>query len=364
MINLNQILDHNGPQKSHVHRNPKDTEKIIRVYAFLIILFALCFIGKGAYSIYENNKIMGDIENSSQEQGPQIVLNADNDILSIESTYSAPIESIAYQWYRGNVTADEIENYEAKAETASDNSDTSDDEVQESDDEIKALGKGDFVKGNGDIQMRVDNIGIPKGNTTILVTVTARNNVVSKFVQSYYTEVGEDRIAPTINVKVQGKTLLVTATDETEISKLIYSVNGGNEEEVTDGTDSKTIKATIPISDTEENEVVISAVDKANNTGSYNQTFDIYSGTPKIEFSAEDDYSKIYAKISYGKGIKRIEYELNGEKSEKEFDNPADVKEYEIELDSKPGHNVVTVKAYAQEEDVYAEESGECDYNP
>ena len=340
---MNQILDNSGPKKAKARKNPEDTMKIIRVYAILIIIFAICFIGKAGYSIVENNKIIKS-SYANQNQGPQIILNANEDILSIQVSYTEAIESVAYQWYRGNVTSDEI-----------------DDELQ-NDNEIKALGHVDPVKGNGGNQMKLDNIGIPKGNNTILVTVTTRNNVITKYIQSYSTDIGVDKIKPEINVKVQGKNIIVTAVDETEISKLIYSINGEAEKEITDRIDSKTIKATIPLSDAEENDIIISAVDKSNNTGSYNKKIDLYTGTPKISFTAENDFSKIYVNISYAKGIKRIEYEFNGEKFEKEFDNPEDVKDYELELKCIEGKNTVNVKAYAEQEEVYTEDSGECEY--
>ena len=64
----------------------------------------------------------------------------------------------------------------------------------------------------------------------------------------------------------------------------------------------------------------------------------------------------------YSKGIKRIEYEFNGESFEKEFDNPEDVKEYELELKCIEGKNTIKVKAYATQEEVYTEDSGECEY--
>lgn len=363
---MNQILDHSGPKKAKVHRNPGDTARIIKVYAFLIILFALCFIGKGGYSIYENSRVASGLENANANQGPSIVLNADKDILSIQATYSAPIESVSYQWYRGNVTVDEIDKYEserASGSSDSSSSDSSDDEVVV-DDGIKALGKLETKKGQGESSMRLDNIGIPKGDTTVLVTVTGQNNVISKYIQSYYTDVGVDKIVPEINVKLQGTTLIVTATDETEISKVIYSVNGGQEQEVSERVDKYTIKTNIQINASEENEIVISAVDKAQNTGSYNKTFQVYVGKPTIEFTADPDYSKIYVIAKYESGIKKIEYDFNGNSQVLEFDNPKDVKEYEIPLECKEGYNLVSVKVYAEEEQVYAEDSGECEYNP
>ena len=209
---MNQILDNSGPKKAKARKNPEDTMKIISVYAILIIIFAICFIGKAGYSIVENNKIMNS-SYASQNQGPQIVLNANEDILSIQVSYTETIESVAYQWYRGNVTSDEIDKYESSADTSTTSTDEQDDELQ-NDNEIKALGHVDPVKGNGGNQMKLDNIGIPKGNNTILVTVTTRNNVITKYIQSYSTDIGVDKIKPEINVKVQGKKIIVTAVDD------------------------------------------------------------------------------------------------------------------------------------------------------
>ena len=125
---MNQILDHSGPKKVKARKNPEDTQKIIRVYAILIIIFAICFIGKAGYSIVENNKIINS-SYAGQNQGPQITINANEDILSIQVTYSEAIESVAYQWYRGNVTADEIDQYESSVSNSSDSTDEQDDEL-------------------------------------------------------------------------------------------------------------------------------------------------------------------------------------------------------------------------------------------
>lgn len=47
-----------------------------------------------------------------------------------------------------------------------------------------------------------------------------------------------------------------------------------------------------------------------------------------------------------------------------EFDNPSENKEIEIALDTIEGYNKVEVKVYTEEEQVYAEDYGECEYNP
>lgn len=359
---MNQILDHSGPKKPKEKKNPEDTMKIIKVYAILIIVFAFCFIGKGAYSLVENKKVYGQEVNDDKMDGPLIELNANQDLLSINISYTSAIENVTYQWYRGNVSAEEISEYEATRETNSSSSDNeADDElVEEDESSIKALGKLKEEKGIGENTIRIENIGIPRGETTIWVRVKTADNIISEYIQPYYTDVGVDRIEPEINVVIHGnKKMIITATDETEISKLIYTVNGEQENEISERTDKKTIREEIEFVEG-RNMIKISAVDKANNTGT--REIDAYSGKPTIEFYAEPDFSKIYVKAAYPGGIAKIEYEFNGEKHEEKFENMPD--EYEIELDSIEGHNVVYVKVYTAEEDVFTEDTGECDYNP
>ncbi len=361
---MNQILDHSGPKKPKARKNPEDTMKIIKVYAFLIIVFGICFIGKGGYSLVENKRIEKQQEASQKISGPLIELFADLDELSINVSYNQPLESISYQWYRGIVTREEILEYEELQQENDDTEDSEvdDDEIQEETDDIVALGDLEELKLENENQKKIQKIGIPRGDSTIRVIVKVNGGTISEFIQSYHTDVGVDKIAPKINVKLQGKKLIVTATDETEISKLIYSVNGSSEKEVDDRLDKKTIKAEIELSEVETNSVSINAVDKAKNTGTYTQEIELFVGKPEIQFSAEPDFSKIYIIASYSKGITKIEYDLNGESFVKEYDDPEE--EVEISLESVVGHNVVSVKVYTKEEQVYAEDIGECDYNP
>ena len=55
---MNQILDYN-PINDGNNRgnggNSKDTDKIIKVFAILLIFFAICLIGIGVYNKINNN---------------------------------------------------------------------------------------------------------------------------------------------------------------------------------------------------------------------------------------------------------------------------------------------------------------------
>lgn len=366
---MNQILDHSGPKKQKIHRNPGDTARIIRVFAFLIMIFAICLIVKAGFSLSGNKKISKSGGNAQSDGIPQIELNADNDILSINvKANGRGIESVSYQWYKGNANLNDIRTYnEQLALNSTDGEEIDDEDVNINDDGIVAMGAMKVEKATSDQQkeMNIQNIGIPKGDSTIHVIVkTVKNNTVTEYAQHYYTDVGIDKIEPQIKVAIQGKKLIVTATDETEIDYITYSVNDAREVQVSDKVDKKTIKAEIELSDTSSTNVNICAVDKAKNSKIYQKDYDVYAGKPVITFEAEPDFSKIYVTIEYARGLKRVKFDLNGEEYEENYDNPEDARRVEFEVETQEGHNLIKVWAYTEQEQVWAEESGECDYNP
>lgn len=368
---MNQILDHSGPKKQKIHRNPGDTARIIRVFAFLIMVFAICLIVKAGFSLSENKKISASSGNESSDGTPQIALNADKDILSINvKSMGRGIESVSYQWYRGNANLNDIRTYqEQKALNGSDEDVENDDEdIDIEDDAIAAMGDMETQKSTtgGQNEMNIQNIGIPKGASTIHVIVkTIGSDTATEYAQNYYTDVGIDKINPQIKVVLQGKKLIVTAIDENEIDYLTYSINDAREVKVDERENSKTIKTEIELSETSSTKVRICAVDKAKNSSKvYEKDYDVYAGKPEIKFEAEPDFSKIYVIIDYARGLKSVKFDLNGEESEQTFDNPEEARHVEFEVKTSEGHNVITVWAYTEQEQVWSKESGECDYEP
>lgn len=370
---MNQILDHSGPKRQKIHRNPGDTARIIRVYAFFIMIFAICLIAKAGYSLSENKKI-NSVSGVQTDGIPQIELSADNDILSINvKSPSRGIESVSYQWYRGNANLNDIRTYQEQRALNSDddNEDSDDEDIEIDDDAIAAMGDAKTEKSTagGQNEMNIQNIGIPKGDSTIHVIVkTVGSDTLTEYTEHYYTEVGIDKIDPQIKVVIQGKKLIVTAIDETEIDYLTYSVNDAREVQVDERENSKTIKTEIELSDTSSTNVTICAVDKAKNSKIYQQDYDVYAGKPEITLEGEPDgnggLSKIYVIIDYPRGLKSVKFDLNGEEHIETYDNPEDARHLEFEVETQEGHNLITVWAYTEQEQVWSEESGECEHIP
>jgi hypothetical protein len=360
---LNQILDHSGPKKQRIHRNPGDTVRIVKVYAVLIIIFAICLIGKAGYSLSENKKINNSNTISNVNSVPQISLHADKDIITMDVSSSSEIEFVSYQWYRGNNTLEEIRTYNSEHQSSEVDDDENDDEdINTSDNEISAMGDIKREKGTGTNEMTLSNIGIPKGDSTIYVVVkTVQNAIATEFVQDYHTDVGVDKLEPKIKVILQGKKLLVTAIDETEIDYITYSVNDAQEVQINDRKDKKTIETEIELIDTSSTQVRICAVDKAKNSKVYERDYDVYAGKPKIDFALTSDYRNICVTITYARGLTRVKYDLNGEEHEESFDDPEQAREVYFEVPTIQGYNKIKVWAYTEQEQVWNEDEGECD---
>ncbi len=372
---MNQILDHSGPKKQKIHRSPGDTARIITVYAILIMVFGICLIAKAGYSLSESKKIDSTGGNVQGDSIPQIALSADNDILSINvKSASKGIESVSYQWYKGNANLNDIRTYQEQRtlNNANGEDENDDEDIDIDDDAIVAMGDTETEKSTSANQneMNIQNIGIPKGDSTIHVIVkNVGSDILTEYTQHYYTDVGNDKIKPQIRVAIQGKKLIVTAIDETEIDYLTYSVNNENEVKIDDREDKNTIKAEIELSDTSSTNVRICAVDKAKNSSKiYEKDYDVYAGKPEIILEGEPDgnggLSKIYVTIDYPRGLKSVKYDLNGEEHEQTFDDPEESRHVEFEVETQEGHNLIKIWAYTEQEQVWSEASGECEHNP
>ena len=377
---MNQILDRTSSKKNNngPKRNPKDTPKIIKVYAALMILFALSLIGLGGYAYYDNNL---RVNNTTQANPtiPTIELLAKDDKVTINVNAMMPVENVRYQWYTGTRTVEDIHKYNDSVPSRSDSSEleevSSDEDIDIEEEEMLALGKSKDYKGVGEATVSVPNIGIPRGTNTLHITVKLQGTeVITEFVKTYTTDVGVDQIAPTVKAyfwsDANDPKLIVIAKDETEIKNAIYSIHieGGQGEEdisVTERVDSKTIRAEVPLVVNEYNEVTISAVDKASNTAEPEVVkIDLIKGKPEIvEFTAETDFSKVYAVARFARGIKKTEYIINnGQPVVKEYEDLP--KQVVIEIPTVEGSNHIVVRAYAEKEELYGEDYGDCEYHP
>ncbi len=316
---MNQILDHSGPKKKSIPKSLGDIRKIIRVFSIIILIFGIVLIVDGSYALYRNNK------NDKEEviTKPVITVTNNDDLLTIEVNHDKAIEEVTYQWDDGDPKV---------------------------------------IKGKGENSIVIDKVGVLAEEHTLKVIARDINNVEAVFENSYYSEKGIDTVEPKIDI-ITGNPIKIVATDETALSYITYRI--GDEEEktiyATEGDDSKKIECELEI-DSDESEITVCAVDTSNNTAVKSNVKVLK--TPKIEMVAETDYSKIYVTITSELGLKKVQYELNGEVFASEFDNPEEMTEFKFYIPTVEGENKIKVSAFTTNDEVFAEQEGVCTYNP
>ena len=266
---MNQILDYN-PNKSSSGGSSK-SDKIVRVFAIFLALFAVCLLGVGGYS-YISNKGKTEVANTpGNATEPVIEVEEQENALIIKVSHDKAIKEMVYNWN------DEKESRKTY---------------------------------NGETEIETQ-INLLAGENTLNIIVTDIDGVEAKYSNTYVSDVGEDKEKPVIDTEVNGNKLIITATDETEMDFVTYRWNNDVEQKVeVEAAGQKTIQFEIEILKG-KNDLMIVAVDKNNNSESKEAN---YTGVTKpdinITVSAEKDHVDIY--IAHETGIKEVLLQING----------------------------------------------------
>lgn len=265
---MNQILDYNTDNRGS--KKPSGSDKVVRLFAIIIIIFAICLIGSGAYKYI----IRKNASKPTDVAKPVIEVTQDGSTAVIKVTHTKALEKIVYSFNNGRETT------------------------------IKTTG------GNEASEI----IPLPSGENTLLVKVTDIDNVEATFEQTFVSESGEDIINPVIslNVSAETKKLVITATDETAIDFITYRWNTDEEVTVKAEEENQTkIEVEIDIL-RGSNDLTVVAVDKANNTTTESKS---YTGLTKPEVSIilANDKKSAEVVIKHDGGIKSVLFNINGQ---------------------------------------------------
>ena len=96
---MNQILVVENKKKNRNTSTPIAIKKIIRFFAFAIILFSLCIIGHSSYALYRDSR------GNNAENLAKININRVNDtlVVDVQSTYT--ITKFRYYWESSEETS-------------------------------------------------------------------------------------------------------------------------------------------------------------------------------------------------------------------------------------------------------------------
>jgi len=308
---MNQILEY-GTEKSG--KSPKSkvgsstSDKIVRVFAIILIIFAIALIGSGVYSLVNNKKT----QESSTIQAPQVVkasitAEADEDeklvLISVKSDIE--ITKLIYNWNAGT------------------------DKVIDGDNK-KEMNK---------------TIDLSSGKNKLIIKVIDKegNETTESF--EFESENGVDVTKPDITLELtEDNKLLITATDDTELAYITYMWNEEEQitVEATDEGQKKIVKELeIPKGKNTITVIAVDASEKSNNT-SETQTF-FGTTKPEINYALSADSSKLEFVCTHEDGIKSIKYVFNGNNYEAVFEDD-DISDYvQFVQDSDEGTNNISL---------------------
>lgn len=299
---MNQILDYN-PNKSS-GGGSSGSDKIVRVFAVILIIFAVCLLGSGAYGLYKKNAEKS--EPTATPTKAKITVEQQETEAVIKVNHDKAIEKIIYSWDNEK----EINN-----------------------------------KGNGESSMEI-KVALLAGEHTLNVKVTDIDGVESNYEEVITSENGEDKIYPVIALKVDSvtKKLIVTVTDETAIDFVTYRWNNEKEKEIkAEEEEQKELEFEIEILKG-QNDLTIIAVDKNNNSTTETKTF---SGVtkPDITITVAADKKTVDIACFHENGLTDLKLKLNGEEYDLNYLVEDKPKETAFVIDLFEGENNLEVTA-------------------
>ena len=288
---MNQILVTEYNKKTSKKAGIKG---IIMFFAFSLILFGLTLLGEGSYAIYKN------IQEKSPSNIPIVNIRRENDELVVNITHSAEIMKIKYSWDMGEENIVPINAYTAE-------------------ERIKLLGY----------------------NSTLTLTIEDFNGKQITYQKQYILD-GVDITKPSIDVTTSNGSseMVITAADETAISKLTYKWDG--EEEVTiyaETQNQKEIKKEITLTPGTRT-ITITAEDKNGNI--QEMTREIVTSTSKPKMSVLKKENKVTFHVEDEDGVKYILVNLNGETYSADNINRKEVDVGPLTL--REGNNILSIE--------------------
>lgn len=325
---MNQILDYNNSNNSSNNYNNNNNFKkndssdtIVRVFAILIMIFAVVLVSVVGYGMFSNNSKSNNddsVNNQENEGHAKISVNIEGDEAIIEVTNDVNIKQLIYGWNSSSERTIDCD--------------------------------GKYVK---------ETIGILAGDNSLFIKVIDENGLETIANENISSENGIDMLDPVIELLVtEEKKLKIVAKDETALDFITIRWNDDDEETIYADEGSKELTKEIEILKG-ENDLTVIAVDASNNTTRENKSFKGLT-KPEIKVELVDDGSKINIKAMHENGIKLVKLNFNNNDYDVDIgdENPTQI-EFEQPLETGYNRIIVTVKSVDDTETVF---DGDCTY--
>lgn len=305
----NNNYNNNGGGKSSV------SDKVVKVFAFLMILLAIALIFSGVTSILKNKnettskKITSNKNSNNTTTDTEILAELDEETGKIKITVNSPviISKMLYSWDQGH---------------------------------------DNVVSGEKQKTLEEEIIAQSGEHVLYVQVIDEQNNKTTKDF-TFNSDTGIDTTQPEIVLSItEDKKLLVTATDDTSIAYVTYTWN--NEENVkmtpeTEGLKKYEFELDIPKG---KNTIVVFAIDGSESANAQSVTKTLEGVTkPEINYGFLDSTGAVLQiTCLHENGIQKIYYTLNGQPFQ--WENPEGEeapKELSFQQESVPGHNEMTI---------------------
>lgn len=325
---MNQILEYsninnNGKYSGGGNKNTSD--KLVKIFALILLLFAIFLIISGATSFLKNKKTETAKPTAKVYTATiEAISDEENEVVNIIVDNKIEISKIIYNW---NSNAERT------------------------------------IQGDGTNHIE-KTIDLSAGNSTLNIKVIDIKGNETKKSFTFNSENGKDIISPEITLSHQGDKLIITAEDENELAFITYKWN--DEQAVEVRVDEDADDKTIIVEEVDilmgENTITVIAVDAANNTKTETKAL---TGVTKPEIIVNligtGDTLEITCK--HENGIKEIYYTLNDRPYQYQTPEGENYTEIKFTQALDEGYNRIKLKVTSVD-NIPAEFDGECEYYP
>lgn len=313
---MNQILDYNPNNRSGNQGGGSD--KIIRVFAIILIIFAIVLIAVVGLGMVSNKESVNNEVVEATNANIEVNVDESNSQATIIVSHDKNIQKLIYSW---NTSSERT------------------------------------IKGSE--KYMEETIDVPAGDNTLHIKVVDEIGTETIYDEEVSVEQGVDIINPIIELSVtEDKKLKIYAVDETALDFITYRWNEEDEQTVYADENGKEITTEIEILKG-KNDLTIVAVDGSSNTTTETKSFTGLT-KPEITVTLSEDGSSIDIKAEHENGIDSVAFNFNNTDYNVDIgsDKPTSI-QFQQKLEIGYNRIIITVKSTDGTESTY---DGQCSY--